>query len=161
MTIASSSAPSQCLESRPPATLDLALIGNCTISALIDSRGSIVWCCMPRFVNRDRMFRPVQLVRRVRPLAGHPRVRFTVRPRGDWGASPPALTRGSHHLRFLMPQCTLRLNTGVPLTYPIDSTWFTLHSAVSLMLGLDETLAGSVDDTARKFEEMTAIHWRH
>ena len=210
---------------RPHADLDLALIGNCTISALIDCRGSIVWSCMPRFdstpvfdallnsaegvpvdgamsieleglartersydpgtaivrtrlwdarghgievvdfaprfVNRDRIFRPVQLVRRVRPLAGHPRVRFTVRPHGDWGASPPTLTRGSHHLRFVMPECTLRLNTSVPLTYLIDHTWFTLHSAVSLLLGLDETLAGSVDDTARKFEDMTAAHWRH
>ncbi|OYT99843.1 MAG: glucoamylase [Burkholderiales bacterium PBB1] len=208
-----------------PATLDLALIGNCTVSALIDRSASIVWSCMPRFdstpvfdallnsaegvpvdgamsieleglvrteqsydpgtaivrtrlwdarghgvevvdfaprfVNRDRIFRPVQLVRRVRPLAGHPRVRFTVRPHGDWGASPPTLTRGSHHLRFVMPECTLRLNTSVPLTYLIDSTWFTLHSAVSLLLGLDETLAGSVDDTAREFEEMTAAHWRH
>lgn len=29
--------------------LDLALIGNCCISALIDRRGSIVWSCLPRF----------------------------------------------------------------------------------------------------------------
>lgn len=29
--------------------LDLALIGNSTISALIDARGSIVWSCFPRF----------------------------------------------------------------------------------------------------------------
>ncbi|MDX2159093.1 MAG: glycoside hydrolase family 15 protein [Hyphomicrobiaceae bacterium] len=31
------------------ATLDLAMIGNCCISALIDARGRIVWCCLPRF----------------------------------------------------------------------------------------------------------------
>lgn len=210
---------------RPQADLELALIGNCTVSALVDERGSIVWCCMPRFdstpvfdallhsadgvpldgamtvelegcvrteqaydpgtaivrtrlwdsrgqgieltdfaprfVNRDRMFRPVQLVRRVRPLAGHPRVRCTARPHGDWGASPPTLTRGSHHLRFVMPECTLRLNTSVPLTYLIDGTWFTLQGPVSLLLGLDETLAGGIDETAREFEEMTASHWRH
>jgi len=30
-------------------SLDLALIGNGTIAALIDERGAIVWCCMPRF----------------------------------------------------------------------------------------------------------------
>src|SRR6188768_1755731 len=29
--------------------LDLALIGNCAIGALVDRRGAIVWCCMPRF----------------------------------------------------------------------------------------------------------------
>jgi hypothetical protein len=32
-----------------PASLDLALIGNCAISALVDRQGGIVWCCMPRF----------------------------------------------------------------------------------------------------------------
>jgi GH15 family glucan-1,4-alpha-glucosidase len=30
-------------------TLDLALIGNCTVGALIDTRGGIVWGCFPRF----------------------------------------------------------------------------------------------------------------
>src|SRR5256885_3176505 len=35
--------------SLPTASLDVALIGNCAISALIDKRGAIVWCCMPRF----------------------------------------------------------------------------------------------------------------
>ncbi len=30
-------------------SLDLALIGNCQYSALIDTRGSVVWACFPRF----------------------------------------------------------------------------------------------------------------
>ena len=30
-------------------SLDLALIGNGTISALVDRRGEIVWACFPRF----------------------------------------------------------------------------------------------------------------
>jgi len=209
---------------RPPATLDLALIGNCSIGALVDRSGSIVWSCMPRFdstpvfdallrsgdglpldgamtveleglarteqrydlgtaivrtqmwddrgqgievvdfaprfLNRDRMFRPAQLVRRVRPLGGHPRVRFTVRPHGDWGAAPPILTRGSHHVRYVMPEITLRLNTSVPLAYLLDATWFSLHGPVSLLLGPDETLAGGIDDTAREFEEQTSLYWR-
>jgi GH15 family glucan-1,4-alpha-glucosidase len=28
---------------------DLGLIGNCQFSALIDRRGSVAWCCWPRF----------------------------------------------------------------------------------------------------------------
>jgi GH15 family glucan-1,4-alpha-glucosidase len=211
------------MESR--ANLELALIGNGTVGALVDPRGRIVWCCMPRFdsppvfdallhsangladegamsveleglarceqayepgtaivrtrmwdragqgielvdfaprfVNRDRMFRPAQLVRRLRPLSGHPRVRITVKPRGDWGATPPGLTRGSHHLRYLLPQITLRLNCSAPLTYVVDGTWFSLREPVSLLLGPDETLLGGIDDTAREFEEQTALYWRH
>ena len=30
-------------------TLDLALIGNCTVSALVDARATMVWACLPRF----------------------------------------------------------------------------------------------------------------
>jgi hypothetical protein len=29
--------------------LDLAPIGNCTVSALIDRSGNYVWACVPRF----------------------------------------------------------------------------------------------------------------
>ena len=29
--------------------LDLGLIGNCSISALIDRQAQVVWCCLPRF----------------------------------------------------------------------------------------------------------------
>ncbi|HEX6708627.1 MAG TPA: glycoside hydrolase family 15 protein [Albitalea sp.] len=209
----------------PPASLDVALIGNCAITALIDKRGAVVWCCMPRFdgepifhalldsaqglpqdgtllvelegfarseqsydpgtailrtrlydaagegieitdfcprfFTRDRAFRPAQIVRRVRPLIGHPRVRFVVRPRGDWGSSVPRTTRGSNHLRFELSSGTLRLNTNAPLTYVIDSTWFSLQRPVSLLLGPDETLPGGVEDIAREFEEQTAFYWLH
>ena len=202
------------------------MIGNCTVSALIDDHASIVWCCMPRFdsvpvfdallnsrhdrapqtqgamtieiddfagseqsydentalvrtrlwdsrgdcvdvvdfaprfLNRGRTFRPAQLVRRVHPVHGNPRVRFTLRPSDAWGGTAPSLTRGSHHLRFAMAAQTLRLNTSVPLTYIVDGTWFSLTSSVSLMLGPDETLDGSVDETARDFEEQTSGYWR-
>ncbi len=30
-------------------SLDLGLIGNCSISALIDREARMVWCCLPRF----------------------------------------------------------------------------------------------------------------
>ena len=30
-------------------SLDLAMIGNCAIAALLDSRARLVWCCLPRF----------------------------------------------------------------------------------------------------------------
>ncbi|MBK6569597.1 glycoside hydrolase family 15 protein [Candidatus Aalborgicola defluviihabitans] len=207
------------------ANLDLVVIGNCTISALISRTGSIVWCCMPRpdstpvfdallnskngltdegamsvelegltrveqaydsgtaivrtqlwndrgegielvdfaprFIVRDRIFRPAQLVRRVRPLAGHPRVRITVKPHSDWANAQPVVTRVSHHVRYVLAHHTVRLNTSMPLTYLMDGSWFSLDKPISLLLGSDETLAGSIDETAREFEEQTTLHWRH
>ncbi|MBL8305652.1 MAG: glycoside hydrolase family 15 protein [Rubrivivax sp.] len=206
------------------ASLDLALVGNCAISALVDRQARIVWCCMPRFdsapvfhallhtgsgapeagsfgielerlarveqaydagtaivrtrlfdeagqsvevvdfaprfMHHGRMFRPAQLVRRVRPLSGHPRIRLVLQPAGAWHGQPPAQTRGTNHLRFLLPEQTLRLTTDAPLTYVADRTWFSLHTPISLLLGPDETLDGGIEETARWFEEATSRHWR-
>ena len=59
----------------------------------------------PRFHHHDRMFRPRSWWRRIRPLAGQPRVRITVRPRGDWGVSAPLQTRGSNHPALCLAGC--------------------------------------------------------
>ena len=37
------------------ASLDLGVIGNCSIAALIDRHARIVWGCFPRF-DRDPVF---------------------------------------------------------------------------------------------------------
>jgi GH15 family glucan-1,4-alpha-glucosidase len=205
-------------------SLNLGVIGNCAISALIDTQARVVWSCMPRFDGdpvfhalldsphgiesdgafeiglegltrteqaydagtavlrtrlydelggaieiadfaprffmRDRPFAPTMLVRRVRPLQGHPRVRIVLRPRAQWGSLKPMLTRGSHHLRFVTPGFTLRLTTNAPLTYIVEETPFVLNGPVSLLLGPDETLEGGIEDTARMLEEQTRQYWR-
>ena len=206
------------------ASLNLGLIGNCTISALIDASARLVWCCMPRFdadpvfhalldsadgigadgsfqvvlegcvkteqaydentavlrtrlfdergsgievtdfaprfFRYDRAFRPMMLVRRVRPIQGTPRIRLIVRPRADWGRTTLARTRGSNHLRFVGPDITLRLTTDAAITYVLDETAFTLHRPISLLFGTDETLEGGVEESARMLEEHTANYWR-
>ena len=206
------------------ATLELAMIGNCTVGALIDRAARMVWCCMPRFDSdpvfhalldsRDflpddgaftvelhdqcrseqsydagtavlrtrlfdtagqgvevvdfaprfndhgRTFRPAQLVRRLRPMAGSPRIRVVLRPRFAWGAGVPQVTQGSNHLRYVMPDGTLRVTTNLPLTYLRDESWFALRDAHSLILGPDETLEGGLEDTTRRFEEATCREWR-
>ena len=50
------------------ATLELALIGNCQIAALVDARGEVVWCCLPRF-DGDPAF--CSLLQAHAPGAGH------------------------------------------------------------------------------------------
>jgi len=47
--------PAAGFASPEPASLHMGVIGNCTISALIDSRARIVWSCMPRF-DADPVF---------------------------------------------------------------------------------------------------------
>ena len=36
-------------------TLDLGLVGNCSIGALIDAKAEVTWACFPRF-DGDAVF---------------------------------------------------------------------------------------------------------
>jgi GH15 family glucan-1,4-alpha-glucosidase len=204
--------------------LDLGVVGNCYIAALVDRNASVVWCCIPRFDGdpvfhsllggpkgaeedgvfaieiedhvqseqryepntavlettlhgkrgsmrvtdfaprffvRDRMFFPQMLVRRLVPISGSPRVRLRVRPRFDYGATAPALTFGSHHIRYVGPNTTLRLTTNAPIDYVREETLFTLSRPIDLILGVDETLSEGIAQTAHAFEQRTRDYWRH
>ena len=129
---------------------------------MVDGAGNriVITDFAPRFQTRGRTFRPTTLVRRIRPLRGSPRIRIRLRPRFDYGARAPEVTHGSNHVRYTHPGQALRLNTNAPITYVLDETAFLLEEAVSLILGPDETLAGGIEETAREFEEKTAIYWR-
>ncbi|MCJ0764667.1 glycoside hydrolase family 15 protein [Variovorax terrae] len=203
------------------ASLNLGLVGNCAYSALIDARGRVVWCCLPRFdgdpvfnalldpgdagsdwsfeiedfarseqayepntailrtrlydargqaieitdfaprfMSRDRMFRPLTLVRRVKLLAGTPRVRVLLRPRFDWGRQAPVVTQGSHHIRYVGTGQVLRVTSDAPLSYVLAQSWFVPGHAMNFILGPDETLSGGIEDTAHAFEVETATYWR-
>ena len=204
--------------------LDLALIGNCTIGALIDRHAELVWACFPRFdadpmfcsllqgergpddggywaidlldceqseqyylentavlVTRltdrhggsvevtdfaprfaqyGRMFRPMNLVRRLRRLAGSPRIRLRIRPLYGYGTGRPAKTCGSHHLRYLMPDLVVRITTDASITAIQNESFFYLEDRLTLVLGPDESLSGAVDEVGRRFLEETIRYWQ-
>ncbi|HXE48822.1 MAG TPA: glycoside hydrolase family 15 protein, partial [Ramlibacter sp.] len=201
-------------------SLNLGVVGNCAYSALVDERGRIVWCCLPRFdgdpvfnalldpseaasgwsfeiedferseqdykpntailrtrlfdtqgqgveitdfaprfSSRDRMFRPLTLIRRVKVISGTPRLRVLIRPRFDWGRQVPTLTQGSHHIRYVGTAQTLRLTSDAPLNYVLAETFFVVDRQMNFILGPDETLMGGIEETARLFEQETASYW--
>jgi GH15 family glucan-1,4-alpha-glucosidase len=202
--------------------LDLAVIGNCQIAALLDRRARIVWACVPRFdgdptfcsllsgedepaagfcdvelagfagseqcyvtntavvetVLRDakggavkiidfaprfqqhrRFFRPMMLIRMIVPLAGRPHVRLRVRPLGDYGATKPTHTYGSNHIRYLLPNITLRLTTDASITALLEERAFVLDHPIALVLGPDETLVDAPASIARNFLAETQSYW--
>ena len=214
-------------------SLSLGVIGNCAFSALIDVRGRIVWCCLPRFdgdpvfnallqpghsapgsssseaaagsssfgieiedfaesrqwyepntavlrtqlidksgqaieitdfapryYSRSRFFRPMTLVRRVKPIVGAPRIRVMLDVRFDWGRRKPLVTQGSNHLRFVGDALTLRLNTDASLSHVMSGQPFVLTREHNFLLGADESLAEGIADTARMFEQETLAYWR-
>lgn len=131
-------------------------------TSLFDSRGRGIEITdfAPRFKSRDRMFHPLMLIRRVRLLGSPVRIKVSLRPRFDWGRHQPSITRGSHHIRYVGPDQTLRLNTDASLSYVLDESYFLLDRTVNFMLGPDETLMDGIADTAHLFEKETVNYWR-
>jgi len=125
-----------------------------------DGNGCEVVDFAPRFPSRGRMFRPMTVVRRVRPIAGAPRIRIVLRPRFDWGAVRPERTHGSNHVRYVGPSLTIRLTTNAPISYVLDATRFLLDEPLTLIIGPDETLQGGVEETGTAFQEHTEHYWR-
>ncbi len=114
----------------------------------------------PRFMQFGRAFRPIMLVRRVRPLSGTPRICVRVRPRYGYGAGVPETTRGSNHIRYMMPDQTLRLTTDAPISYIAQEVPFILGNPIEMIFGADETIPQSLSDLAREFAERTDAYWR-
>lgn len=114
----------------------------------------------PRFRRYGRMFRPPMLVRRIEPIAGRPRISIVLRPRYDYGATPPELSFGSNHLRYLGTDRVLRVTTDMPLSYLAHETHFTLDRPVTLFIGPDEPVPEAPDTLGRQFLDETISYWR-
>ena len=131
------------------------------VTRLHGTAGSVeVVDCVPRFLWRDRIFRPQNIVRRLRPLSGSPRVAISLRPQFDYGQSLPQLTSGSNHIRYAGPSFTIKLTTNAPVDYILQETAFNLTTPIDLILGPDETIGGSVENMARDFVERSIDYWR-
>ena len=205
------------------ASLDLALIGNGTVAALVTGDAEITWACFPRFdgdpvfctllraaeqpddfgfyrielldmvkseqsytlnspmlVTRmydggdgaieitdfaprfrqhGRVYCPVMLVRRVRRIAGKPRIRIRLRAAQEYGKSRATTTYGSNHIRYVGKDLVLRLTTDAAVTAVLEENAFFVDDAVTLILGPDETIQGAMDDVGRHLLNETREYW--
>ena len=132
------------------------------LTRLFDGAGNAIEITdfAPRFEARERMYRPMMLVRRLRPLAGTPRIRIRLRPSHAYGKSSPDRTQGSNHIRYVGAEPTLRLTSNAPISYLMEETSFLLDEPLSLLLGPDEPLSEGIEATARAFEENTTRYWK-
>ena len=100
------------------------------------------------------------LIRRLIPLSGAPHVRIRLRPAGSYGAERPEVTRGSNHLRYVLPDHVLRLTTNVPVSFVLEETAFLLNRSFDLILGPDDSIERDIAELSREFLERTEDYWR-
>lgn len=131
-------------------------------TVLHDARGGAVEVTdfAPRWHQYGRFYRPVMLARRIRPLAGTPRVRIVLRPLCDYGARAPQRKWGSNHVRFEVPGHPLRFTSDVPVRLLREAQPFVLDRDMHCVLGADEPLRRGVADFVRQAEERTHAYWR-
>jgi GH15 family glucan-1,4-alpha-glucosidase len=115
----------------------------------------------PRFHRYERTFHPPQLVRRIQPIAGLPRITIRVRPTEAYGRTISDISIGSNHIRYQGTGTVLRLNTDAPLSYVAQEKTFPLTRPMTLVFGPDEPFRSAFESTANEFEEHTRRYWLH
>ena len=108
-------------------------------TVLTDAQGAAVKITdfAPRFRQYGRIFRPVQLIRTIEPVAGVPQVAIRVRPTNEYGKPIEDRALGSNHITYQGKNVAIRLTTDGPLAYIEQETSFALTKPVHMILGPD------------------------
>src|ERR1700690_2510064 len=114
----------------------------------------------PNFERFERVYRPPQIIRRIEPIAGLPRVRIRVRPTHGYGRPPTNFVVGSNHIRYLDGGQVLRLTSDAPLSYIVNEVSFPLNRPVNLIFGQDDPFLSAIETTSREFLDRTRDYWQ-
>ena len=105
----------------------------------------------PNFERFERVYRPPQIIRRIEPVAGLPRITIRVRPTHNYGRPTTNFVVGSNHIRYLDGAQVLRLTSDAPLSYIVKEISFPLSRPVNLIFGQDDPFLSAIDTTSREF----------
>jgi GH15 family glucan-1,4-alpha-glucosidase len=113
----------------------------------------------PRFDRFEREYRAPQVIRRIEPLAGLPRITIRVRPTHNYGRPTTNVVVGSNHIRYVGGPRVMRLTSDAPLSYIVNEITFPLTRPANLIFGQDEPFLSAIDTTSREFLDRTRDHW--
>ena len=114
----------------------------------------------PNFERFERVYRPPQIIRRIEPIAGLPRIMIRVRPTHNYGCPTTNFVVGSNHIRYLDGAQVLRLTSDAPLSYIVNEISFPLNRPVNLIFGQDDPFLSAIETTSREFLDRTRDYWQ-
>jgi GH15 family glucan-1,4-alpha-glucosidase len=114
----------------------------------------------PRFERSGRMYRPIAFIRTVRPVAGSPRLKVTLKPMRGYGREPAETTSGTNHIRYLVGEQAMRLSTDAPIGYIVEGRPYRVESDQHFFLGPDEPFVGNLRAELRQAEDQTRKYWK-
>jgi GH15 family glucan-1,4-alpha-glucosidase len=130
-------------------------------TVLTDSKGAKVRVTdfAPSFERYEREYRPPQIIRRIEPVAGLPRLAIRVRATHNYGRPTTNVVVGSNHIRYIGGAQVMRLTTDAPLSYIVNEIPFPLTRPLTLIFGQDDPFLSAIDATSREFLDRTRDHW--
>jgi GH15 family glucan-1,4-alpha-glucosidase len=131
-------------------------------TTLYDKKGGIIQITdfAPRFTHFGRSFRPTQVFRMVKRVAGHPVVVHRLRPRKDFGKNACNIVRGgSNHLKLDAKDFRARVTTDAPLSFLEGETPFVVQQDFTIVIGPDESMTSAPHQIASEFLEKTRDYW--
>jgi GH15 family glucan-1,4-alpha-glucosidase len=114
----------------------------------------------PRFVQYERYYKPLMLVRKIELLEGRPLIKITCRPMGNYGQTMLHPYKGSNHMEYHGLTDPIRLTTNVALTYIDEGKHFVLNENKYLVLTYGTPLEAPLNNTIEIFLEKTIQYWR-
>ncbi|MEM6726567.1 MAG: glycoside hydrolase family 15 protein [Bacteroidota bacterium] len=114
----------------------------------------------PRFLNYERSYKPLMLMRKIVPIEGRPRIKAICDPRGEYGKKVPTKMFGSSHIRYMGLQDNLRLTTNISLNYLNAGQAFVLNETKYLALAWGAPLEAPLEATVNTFFQKTSDYWK-
>ncbi|MGZ5245678.1 MAG: glycoside hydrolase family 15 protein [Flavitalea sp.] len=135
---------------------------NVLCTEITSSSGSYrITDCAPRFIQYERNFKPLMIIRKVEAIKGLPRVRVNCKPVYDYGKCQLKANYGSNHLDFTGSEEKIRLTTNIPISYLNGEEYFILNETKYLVLTFGQPLEAPLISTAERFMNETIEYWRH
>lgn len=116
--------------------------------------------CAPRFIQHERNFKPLMLVRKLEILEGTPHVKVICKPKGNYGKLDPEIVMGSNHIGFLNYDMQVRLTTDISISSIMEEKPFVLDRNRYLIFTYGEPLEAPIKPTAEDFINKTVRYWQ-
>ncbi|MFD2594666.1 glycoside hydrolase family 15 protein [Sphingobacterium griseoflavum] len=115
----------------------------------------------PRFEQYERYYKPLMLIRKVEPIAGHPKIKVTCDPVFNYGQQSFEKFRGSNHIQFERADVKMRLATNMPISHFFDDDIpYVLSKPIYLVLTYGSPFEAAIERTAEDFLKRTKQYWR-
>lgn len=114
----------------------------------------------PRFYFKDYFFKPPQIIRIIRPVAGTPRLRMKLRPVFNYGSAVPKIYPSGTGLTYEAEGQTLFLNSDIPESYITGEQPFELNSTKYAVLSYGRSFELPLKFGTEEYLDRTVNYWR-